>query len=176
MNTLTERNADALLGASSNLSSHFLVPNVRVKDFMSRDAELEQLATYFATPRIHGPHVLVLHAMGGQGKTQLAFEYYRNSRQQKIYRAVFWIQANYERLASRSFHDIAVKLGLVTPGDSLETKHLPNLVKQALEDYQGRWLLIFDNYDRPQQFANIKEYFPEGNPALFVVCSQLTVR
>jgi len=146
---------------------------VGVKNFIGRDTELEQITSHFATPRIHGPLILVLHAMGGQGKSQLALEYCRSSRQKRVYRAIFWIQAHDEGLTTRSFHDVAVELGLKTPGDLLEPRLLLSLVKQALEVYEGRWLLVFDNYDQPQQFKNIKDYFPEGNARCFVVCPLL---
>ena len=36
------------------------------------------------------------------------------------------------------------------------------LVKDRLENWSEPWLLVFDNYDDPKNFPNVKRYIPIG--------------
>ena len=166
---------------------HYSVSRKRVKDFIGREEQLESITTRFAAPRLHGPYVLIVHALGGQGKSQLALEYYRRSRARNIYRGVFWVQAANRRLAIDTFSKLAGELGVVVfnPQTKRNQKRLtsmahsetpdqqdpiavngPNamvqLVKKELEHWKERWLLIFDNYDHPSEFDDIQTLFPDG--------------
>jgi ATP/maltotriose-dependent transcriptional regulator MalT len=49
--------------------------------------------------------VVVLHGLGGIGKTQLAIKY--TTRHKENYTAVFWLNANDEDSLKSSFRDIA---------------------------------------------------------------------
>ena len=151
---------------------HFLVPRKRVKDFVGRGPQLRSIAESFCEPRSSGPCILIVHALGGQGKSQLALEYYRMCRIQNVYRGVFWISAADKALATNSFRKIAVELGIVGAEQAIDDNVMLGLVKKSLEDWQERWLLIFDNYDSPTQFDDIQEFFSDGTSILLLHIEQ----
>ena len=171
------------LDTKATQTQHFLVPRQRVKDFVGRGPQLESIAESFTAPRSGGPRVLIVHALGGQGKSQLVLEYYRISRVKNVYRGIFWISAADKALATNSFRRIAVELGIVSaeqavsdgPSKNVATElgikstdratgdyNVIERVKKNLENWQERWLLIFDNYDMPTQFSDIQDFFPYG--------------
>jgi hypothetical protein len=168
-------------------TQHFLVPRKRVKDFVGRGPQLRTITESFAAPRSSGPRVLIVHALGGQGKSQLALEYYRTSRAQNIYRGIFWVSAADRALATKSFNKIAIELGIIkaeqttnndasrqvgtelgfaTTGQAFDDGTVIGLVKKTLEKWEERWLLIFDNYDSPTQFDDIQDFFTDGKSTL----------
>ncbi|KAL9065770.1 MAG: hypothetical protein Q9161_007995 [Pseudevernia consocians] len=81
-------------------SSHFLVPRERVKDFIGRESLLHKIRVHFSSNETGPPSCLILHALGGQGKSQIALEYCRKWR--KTYRGIFWVDANSEMTATQS--------------------------------------------------------------------------
>ncbi|KAJ5736417.1 uncharacterized protein N7483_001542 [Penicillium malachiteum] len=147
--------------------------------------------------RIHGslgghkehsqPNVVVLHGMGGIGKTELAVEYAH--LHQESYSSIFWIDCSTENSVRRSFLRIANRVFRHYAGEATETV-TPNafaarlglkgsadqkglnstLDKNALEVVEAmrhwfaeglnrEWLLIFDNLDDLEAF-NIMDYIP----------------
>jgi len=70
---------------------------------VGRETELEEMHR-----RLHGSSTrstVVLHGLGGIGKTQLAFAYAK--RHKERYTAVFWLNANNEESLRLSFRDVA---------------------------------------------------------------------
>ena len=62
----------------------------------------------------------------------------------------------------QSFESLEVELSEVSvpvPGDA-EIKI--RLVKGMLEQWEERWLLVFDNYDDPVGFHNMERFFPSS--------------
>jgi hypothetical protein len=104
---------------------------------------------------------LILHALGGQGKSQIALEYCRRCRD--AYRGIFWIFASSATTATQSFEGISTELGLGTSADLGGTDAVIRVVKDTLESWDERWLLVFDDYNCPEDFSNIKEFIPLGN-------------
>jgi hypothetical protein len=104
---------------------------------------------------------MIVHALGGQGKSQIALEYCRRSRQ--TYRGIFWINANSEALVLQFFQRMFMKLTSSSsssiPQDAEETVEM---VKHVLEYWQERWLIVFDNYDDPDAFPRIRRFIPSG--------------
>lgn len=73
--------------------------------------------------------------------------------------SIFWIDASSLATTSRSFEGLATRL---SPNGS----RFPNpeaaraYVFKAIEGFAEHALFVFDNYDRPGKFLNIKEFFP----------------
>jgi hypothetical protein len=57
-----------------NVKNYYLVPSRRVRGFIGREDILNRIETAFssADPDDDGPCVVVIRAMGGQGKTQVS--------------------------------------------------------------------------------------------------------
>ncbi|HEY5848296.1 MAG TPA: FxSxx-COOH system tetratricopeptide repeat protein [Microlunatus sp.] len=97
--------------------------------------------------------VQALYGLGGVGKTQLALEY--THRFAADYDLVWWIDAEQQVLIPHQLATLAGRLGLPL-GPTV-----PDTVDRLLGALRGeeRWLLIFDNAERP---ADIADYQPGG--------------
>ncbi|KAK5214606.1 hypothetical protein LTR47_012124, partial [Exophiala xenobiotica] len=138
--------------------TYFVVPTHRVKDFIGREEELRQIGSYFHHP-VERPRILVLHAMGGQGKSQIALEYCRQAQQ--IYRAVFWIDSSSASTTVQSLVSIAQELdgSVVNALDDDDAK--VRFALRMLERWDDRWLMVFDKCDDPATFSNVEQFVPQ---------------
>ncbi|MGR6966289.1 FxSxx-COOH system tetratricopeptide repeat protein [Geodermatophilus sp. URMC 61] len=120
--------------------------------FTGRAGLLEQLHQRLAAGE---PTLVVqaLHGLGGVGKTQLAIEYAH--RFAADYDLVWWIDAEQPVLIPGQLAALAARLDL-PPGPTVA-----DTVDRLLAELRGRvrWLLIFDNAERP---ADIADYRPGG--------------
>jgi DNA-binding SARP family transcriptional activator len=120
--------------------------------FTGRDGMLTELRRRLDTEE---PTLVVqaLYGLGGVGKTQLAIEYAH--RFAADYDLVWWIDAEQPVLIPDQLGTLATKLGLLPGSTVVDT------VERLLADLRGRdrWLLIFDNAERPQDVA---DYRPSG--------------
>jgi len=103
--------------------------------------------------------VLVLHGMGGIGKSQMAREY--ACKHNDEYTAIFWINARSKNTLKDGIASIAGRLRLtdIPKGDEYSNKVQDNTDRAVLavlnwfnEDGNIRWLLILDNVDSQLQF------------------------
>jgi GTPase SAR1 family protein len=56
------------------------------------------------------PTVVVLHGMGGCGKSQLALEYCQQSENDNSYSAIFWVDATSPTIIEQGINDLARQL------------------------------------------------------------------
>ena len=127
--------------------------------FVGRDTELEQMENILLSNSSYSTRkVLVLGGMGGIGKTQLAITYAK--RHCTSYSSVFWLNATSESTLNSSLRDVANRI--LPPGtvSKLDDDELRIQVSNWLSELDNtRWLLIFDNYDDPDQY-NLTKYYP----------------
>lgn len=109
--------------------------------------------------------------MGGIGKTQLAIAYAKRHRHS--YESIFWLNATSPQTLRASLHRLAQRI--LTPD---ELKHCENdqlvmhVSRWLSETENTRWLLIFDNYDEPDQYE-ITKYYPYASQGSIIVTTRL---
>lgn len=61
----------------------------------------------------------------------------------------------------QSFATMASDPG-ISLGDERNSEKIRDRIKIELEGWENLWLLVFDNFDSPQEFDNIQDWFPTG--------------
>ncbi|KAK1749795.1 hypothetical protein QBC47DRAFT_395340 [Echria macrotheca] len=154
-----------------NLPFYYTRPHTsRNPDFRGRSEELQLIHNALSPDQSGSQDVgtkqlktFVLHGLGGIGKTQLAVEYIFSKRDS--YDAIFWLQADQPDKLSAGFGRIAVELGLESKesaDDQVASREivkawLSNPLKSLAPSPSGdsltkhaRWLIVFDNADKPE--------------------------
>jgi NB-ARC domain len=152
--------------------------------FVARENELVEMhrLLYGHTAR----SLVVLHGLGGIGKTQLAIAY--TKRHKEKYTAVFWLNANDGDSLQLSFRDIAQQVLENHPSASrLASVDLDDLdqVVHTVKAWLGlqnntRWLMIYDNYDNPRTPGNaadrsaldIRRFLPGSDHGSIVITTR----
>ncbi|MEV7094979.1 FxSxx-COOH system tetratricopeptide repeat protein [Amycolatopsis sp. NPDC051045] len=128
---------------------------LRNPDFVGRTELLERLRSRLV--QAGGATAVLpeaLHGMGGVGKSQTVVEYiYRHASE---YDVIWWIPSEHDTQISSSMVELSKRLGLQVP--STADAAVP-AVLEALRKGEpfSRWLLIFDNADRPDI---VSRFFP----------------
>ncbi len=99
-------------------------------------------------------------SFSGQGKSQVALEYCHRKKNSP-YSAIFWVDAATESSVKGSFQAISECI-------KAETDYLPNIdarvafVLRKFTSWTVQWLMVFDNYDNPDTFLNIRDFIPQS--------------
>jgi hypothetical protein len=152
--------------------------------FVAREQELSDMHDL-----LHGHSsraAVVLHGLGGIGKTQLAVEYIRQHKEKHT--AIFWLNANDEDSLRLSYCGIAQQVLQCHPStrvlSSVDLEGDLNRVVSAVKiwlDLQGnaRWLMVYDNYDNPRISKNsgrstvdIRQYLPESDHGSVIITTR----
>ena len=169
------------------------VPNDHVQHFVGREAILKRLNDTLTTPGMSIPNTTgqqrlisrivnndttvqrrcVLLGMGGQGKTQIALHFCRSCRKNLVDRldAVLWVDASSEASLKASYK----RLGdtLLPDAPSITDEHaVVDLVIDKIENLPKGWLMVYDNFDRPDEFVNLEEYIPDSVSGSILITSR----
>jgi tetratricopeptide (TPR) repeat protein len=142
------------------------VPRRAVTHFVPRVEVQKELEDWL---RNKSPsHMFVLQGIGGSGKTQVAF-WCCQMAQESGFLATLWINASSPSTVAQSYRAIS---HLISPGNEIRNgiRETILLVRNHIERWTGRWLLVFDNYDNPKAFTSqaIGDYIPcQGGHILF---------
>lgn len=183
-----QNEATALISIGIDAEQHTVRFNLRsfpeAAQFVAREQELSKMheLLYGHSSRA----AVVLHGLGGIGKTQLAVEYVR--RHKEKHTAIFWLNANDEDSLQLSFRSIARQVLQSHPSTrvlgSVDLEGDLNRVVDAVKtwlDLQGnaRWLLIYDNYDNPRisnksdhLTVDIRQYLPESDQGSIIITTR----
>lgn len=133
-----------------------------------------------------GPAVVVLLGMGGAGKSTIALQCCRIWESEQRVNAIFWVDASSPRSVKQSFVDILEKLtgsGQDMNDDlfgerSRKPIHMKTLLSRMkmllLERYDNKWLIVFDNFDKPHTFGNelLSNYWPTSEQGFILITSR----
>lgn len=112
-----------------------------------------------------GHKIVVLLGMGGQGKSRLAFDFGREVATESPSTLVLWLDATSKRTLTRSLEDVADRWNS-RKRKFVDTDSRLKYVRDILSERE--WLLVFDNYDHPDQFAGICDFIPPGNGSILI--------
>lgn len=139
-------------------AKYYEVPHRLVKNFVGREDILSQIDQHF-TPTDR-PKGLVLHALGGQGKSQIALKYCDESME--THRAIFWINASSKVTCTEAFEQIADTLDKSSSRTLGSPEKMVKHVVELLGERKTCSILVFDNYDSPDVFDDIEVFFPRS--------------
>ncbi|MFF1608290.1 FxSxx-COOH system tetratricopeptide repeat protein [Amycolatopsis sp. NPDC058278] len=107
-----------------------------------------------------------LHGMGGIGKSQIAVEFvYRHAED---YDLIWWIPSENPSEIQASLVKLAKRLEL--PVEQSVDTAVPAVLEALRTGHQfRRWLLVFDNADRPEQ---VRDFWPRGGEGHILVTSR----
>ncbi|KAI6085949.1 hypothetical protein F4821DRAFT_141851 [Hypoxylon rubiginosum] len=156
------RNHVAQFSLPLNLSQVTDVPR-----FVAREDELRQMHEILG--KGDERRTVILHGLGGMGKTQLAREYIK--RHQKHFSAVIWLNARDVTSLRQSFMQAAQQIHRQYPSiiymrnvvQDRDLDKCAEAVKQWLEEPANtRWIVVYDNYDNPK-FGVTKDIHRRSN-------------
>lgn len=127
---------------------HNLMPqNIQ---FTGRKEVLQELSENFRT----GEHIQILSGMPGVGKTQIALQFaYENIQKYDI---IWWINAENEATLLEACSVFLQSKDIPT------VNNIANRFCNYFEQYDGSWLLIYDNYPIDKQIQLLDAYIPKN--------------
>ncbi|KAK5095508.1 hypothetical protein LTS08_008151 [Lithohypha guttulata] len=147
-------------------------PLMEPDSFVGRARELEEMARALrpGEPAVEQRRV-VLGGLGGMGKTQLAIAYAREH--QASYTSVLWLNATSELTLTASFRSMAETLPSASSVAKLDDDEALRHAFRWLSDVRNtQWLLVYDNYDDPDQYK-ITKYFPTTCNGTMIITTRL---
>jgi hypothetical protein len=126
---------------------------------VAREEELTEIHTKLSGDGSR--RTVLLHGLGGMGKTQLAVAYAK--RHKDNYSAIFWLNIKDEDSLKQSFARVARQILREHPSasrlSSVDMKGDLDEVVDAVKAWlslpnNNRWLMIYDNYDNPKLPGN----------------------
>ena len=133
----------------------------RNADFTGREAMLEKLHHDLTDDGTAVVLARAVYGLGGVGKTQLTLEYAH--RYKTDYDLIWWMDAERPLAISLALADLAGKLGLPITDNAAEDAAAA--LEQLRRGKAGRWLLIFDNAEDPEDLA---PFLPTGSGHILI--------
>jgi hypothetical protein len=155
-----------------------------VEYFVAREVELSKIHN---TLKGDGSRrAVVLHGLGGIGKTQLSIEYAK--RHKDNYSSIFWLNIKDEDSLKQSFAKLAKQISREHPSaipvSNLETNQNLDEVVESVKSWLSlpnntRWLMIYDNYDNPKlpgktdpAAVDIRKFLPESYQGSIIITTR----
>ena len=159
-----------------------------VNKYVERDREMSAVESSLR-PGVTNTQrrILVLHGLGGTGKTQLSLAYARKHREN--YTAIVWLNGQTQDSLKQSIAGIARSLPANQHPESARddfqqgSEELGKLIDEVLEWFgkpgNTQWLLIYDNVDRdasdevqdPEAY-DIRRYFPNSDHGSIIITTR----
>jgi hypothetical protein len=155
-----------------------------IEHFVAREAELVEIHRNLEGDGSR--RIVVLHGLGGIGKTQLSVAYAK--RYKDSYSAIFWLNIRDEDSLKQSFARVARRILREHPSVSrlsnVDGKEDLDEVIDAVKTWlslpdNSRWLMIYDNYDNPKIAGNIdstavdiQKFLPESYQGSIIITTR----
>src|SRR5438045_3901236 len=155
-----------------------------IERFVAREEELAEIHRTLSGDG--GRRTVILHGLGGIGKTQLTIAYAK--RHKNNYSAIFWLNIKDEDSLRQSFAKVARQILREHPTagrlSSLDMKGNLDEVIDAVKSWLSlpnntRWLMIYDNYDNPKLAGNIdpaavdiRKFLPESYQGSVIITTR----
>jgi Domain of unknown function (DUF4062)/Tetratricopeptide repeat len=136
------------------------VPN-RNADFTGRGTILDRLHDGLTGDGTAVVLARAVYGLGGVGKTQVALEYAH--RFKADYHLIWWINAEQPLEITLALAELAGRLGVQFSDNAAEMA--ASALEQLRRDIAGRWLLIFDNAEDPEDLA---PFLPTGSGHILI--------
>jgi tetratricopeptide (TPR) repeat protein len=163
----------------------FSLSNIsHIEHFVAREEELTEIHLNLSGDGSR--RTVILHGLGGIGKTQLAVAYAK--RHKDNYSAIFWLNIKDEDSLKQSFAMVARQILREYPSasrlSSVDMKgdldEVIDAVKAWLSlPYNTRWLMIYDNYDNPKSAksidlaaVDIRQFLPESYQGSVIITTR----
>ena len=154
------------VAASGRKVSHIL-PVMPIASSIRRRKLLQKIDRQFSDYEYEDcrHRIVILLGMGGQGKSRLALDYARRVSVESQSTLVLWVDATTKQSLTRAFEDIADqwnnrKRRFINASSRVE------YVNEILAE--RKWLLVFDNYDHPDQFVDVCSFIPPGDGSVLM--------
>jgi hypothetical protein len=164
--------------ASQKQHQLYSVPITAVESYVMRAALSTKIETELRVQSQEGggPRVLLVHGLGGTGKSQLVRQYIEDHKNE--YNPILWIDAMDEESIRSSFERCAGELGLSLDLRDTQASKLIDFpaVQAVLRWFRNRrgtderWLVVIDNADN--HALGIRTIFPEGSHGSIIITSQ----
>jgi hypothetical protein len=155
-----------------------------VNHFVAREEELAEVHEKLGSDGRR--RTVVLHGLGGIGKTQLTVAY--AIRHKDSYSAIFWLNIKDEDSVKQSFARVAKQISRQHPSatrlSGVDVKGDLDEVVDAVKAWLSlpnntRWLMIYDNYDNPKLPGNrdsaavdIQKFLPESYQGSVIITTR----
>lgn len=155
-----------------------------IERFVARETELAEIHERLRSDGSR--RAVVLHGLGGIGKTQLAVAYMK--RHKDSYSAIFWLNIKDENSIKQSFARIEHQIRQQHPPasyagnvdkDGNPDQTIANVKAWLNLPNNTRWLLVYDNYDNPKLPNNkdsaavdIEKYLPEAHQGSVLITTR----
>ncbi|KAF8850178.1 hypothetical protein BDZ45DRAFT_679979 [Acephala macrosclerotiorum] len=154
--------AEVTMATEANFTIPFILTGCpRISKFVGRDDYIQAIERFLLPVTDKGePKILVLHGVGGIGKTQLAAQFAKSYRDQ--FSAVFWVNGKTESALRTSLAAIIDRIPSASglhkdklSGDEGSTEMAIRIVIRWLGlSGNFRWLIVFDSIDSQSQSAD----------------------
>jgi tetratricopeptide (TPR) repeat protein len=129
----------------------------RIASFRGRVDELDRLDAILmrdkpASVTLASVGRVVVHGMGGVGKTALAIEYAHRFR--GLYAGVCWCPAETQTGLLTALAGLAVTLGAAA-AEEVNLEKAANAALRRLSEQRATWLLVYDNVPAPDAIADL---------------------
>ncbi|PYH31487.1 TPR-like protein [Aspergillus neoniger CBS 115656] len=143
-------------------------------NFVGRDVNLRKLWEILRPNKGTARKGVVIHGMGGLGKTQLAAHFARMHKED--FTSIFWLHGKDETTLNASFADLVVRVRDMAATDSTHHHSMqegpPLCAKRALEWLSKKnnagWLLIYDDVEA----ADIKSWLPTADHGSIIITTR----